>query len=376
VNPASLVTHAGPVALLTAVIVAGKAIAAILICAAVGQPLRSGLVVAAGLSQIGEFSFILGQAGFKLGMLDHDQYSLVLAGGVLSITVNPFMFRLIDPAERAIARTPWLARLLDRSRPVETEAAPTTGGHVVVVGCGRVGGHIVDVLGRIGVPRLVIETDASIVEELGRQGVPVLFGDAANSDVLRHANLPDARALVVTIPLESAAAVAVASARELAPNLPIVARAATRPGVKSLSALGAEDVIHPELEGGLEVVRHVLLRLGYPLREVQKYADIVRREGYDLEVNTDAEHRALHRLLAVARDVEITWVEMGAGSPIVGRSLADVNLRARTGAWIVAVHRGSQVLPIPAPDFKLEAGDRLGLIGAPEQVAAAEPLVR
>jgi len=146
--------------------------------------------------------------------------------------------------------------------------------------------------------------------------------------------------------------------------------------VKSLSALGAEDVIHPELEGGLEVVRHVLLRLGYPLREVQKYADIVRREGYDLEVNTDAEHRALHRLLAVARDVEITWVEMGAGSPIVGRSLADVNLRARTGAWIVAVHRGSQVLPIPAPDFKLEAGDRLGLIGAPEQVAAAEPLVR
>ena len=116
--------------------------------------------------------------------------------------------------------------------------------------------------------------------------------------------------------------------------------------------------------------------LGYPLREVQKYADIVRREGYDLEVNTDAEHRALHRLLAVARDVEIMWFDLAATSPLVRRTLADVNLRARTGAWIVAVHRGSQVLPIPAPDFKLEAGDRLGLIGDSGQIASAEALLR
>ena len=377
VNPASLLSHAGPVALLTALIVVGKAIAAVVICAAVAQPLRSGLVVAAGLSQIGEFSFILAQAGLNLGMFDHDQHSLVLAGGVLSITVNPLMFRLVDPIERWIGNTPSLARRLDRARPVEpAEVVPKGGGHVVVVGCGRVGSHIVDVLGRIGVPRLVIESDASIVEDLGKRGVPVLYGDAANSDVLQHARLDDARALVVTIPLESAAAVAVAGARELAPNVPIVARAATRPGVKSLSALGAEDVIHPELEGGLEVVRHVLLRLGYPLREVQKYADIVRREGYDLEVNTDAEHRALHRLLAVARDVEIVWMDVAPKSAIVGRTLADVNLRARTGAWIVAVHRGSQVLPIPAPDFRIAAGDRVGLIGDPEQIGAAEPLLQ
>ena len=376
VNPASLITHAGPVALLTALIVVGKALTAIVICAAVGQPLRSGLVVGAGLSQIGEFSFILGQAGVNLGLFDQDHYTLMLAGAVLSITVNPLMFRLVDPAERWIARTPWLARWLDRSRPAEdADVVPAGGGHVVVVGCGRVGSHIVEVLGRIGVPRLVIETDASIVEDLGKRGVPVLFGDASNSDVLQHARLDVARALVVTIPLESAAAVAVAGARELAPNLPIVARAATRPGVKSLSALGAEDVIHPELEGGLEVMRHVLLRLGYPLREVQKYTDIVRREGYDLEVNTDAEHRALHRLLAVARDVEIVWMDVAARSPIVGKSIADVNLRARTGAWIVAVHRGSQILPIPAPDFKLESGDRLGLIGDPEQIGAVEPLL-
>jgi uncharacterized protein with PhoU and TrkA domain len=74
--------------------------------------------------------------------------------------------------------------------------------------------------------------------------------------------------------------------------------------------------------------------------------------------------------------VEIVWMDLGAGSPSVGRSLAEVGLRAKTGAWIVAVHRGSQVLPIPAPDFRLEGGDRLGLIGDPAQIAAAEPLLR
>ncbi|HJQ98771.1 MAG TPA: cation:proton antiporter, partial [Candidatus Polarisedimenticolaceae bacterium] len=376
VNPASLVEHAVPVALLTALIVVGKALAAIVICALVGQPLRSGLVVAAGLAQIGEFSFILGQAGVKLGLLDGDHYSLILAGAVVSITLNPFMFRLVGPAERWIARSPRLTKWLDRSRPELKDVVPATGGHVVVVGCGRVGGHIVDVLGKIGVPRLVIESDPAIVEDLGKKGVPVLFGDAANSDILTHARLEDARALVVTIPLESAAAVAVAGGRELAPNVPIVVRASTSPGVKSLSALGAQDVIHPEMEGGLEIVRHVLLRLGYPLREVQKYADTVRRDAYDIEANTDEEHRALHRLLAVARDVEIVWFELGAKSGLVGHSLAEIGLRAKTGAWIVAVHRGSQVLPIPAPEFRLEGGDRLGLIGDPTQIAAAEPLVR
>ena len=97
-------------------------------------------------------------------------------------------------------------------------------------------------------------------------------------------------------------------------------------------------------------------------------------ESYDLEINTDEEHRALHRLLAVARDVESVWTDLSHGGALVGRSIADIHLRSKTGAWIVAVHRGNQVLPIPAPEFKLEAGDRVGLIGDPEQIGAAERL--
>ena len=240
---------------------------------------------------------------------------------------------------------------------------------------GEVGGHIVEVLGRIGVPRLVVESDADTVEDLQRRGVPVLFGDAANSAILDHAGLPRARALVVTIPDDPAAGLAVAAARQIAPRLPIVARASTPGGVKELARLGAEDVIHPELEGGLELLRHTLLHLGFPLREVQRYSEVVRRESYEPGARSDVEHEALHALLDAARNLEITWVRLAPDSHAAGRTLAELDLRARTGASVVALFRDGALVPSPVPDDRLEAGDRLGLIGEPPHVQAAEKLL-
>ena len=103
------------------------------------------------------------------------------------------------------------------------------------------------------------------------EGVPTLFGDAANSEVLTHAVLEQARTLVVTIPDEAAAELIVAAARDQAPNLPIIVRAATESGIKRLATLGANQVVHPELEGGLQIVRRTLLQLGFPLSKVQDY---------------------------------------------------------------------------------------------------------
>jgi CPA2 family monovalent cation:H+ antiporter-2 len=147
----------------------------------------------------------------------------------------------------------------------------------------------------------VVELDAARAGELSAKGVPVLFGDAANSEILLHAQLARARAIVVTVPDDATAALVVGGARRLAPRVPILARASTQAGVGSLAALGAQDVIHPELEGGLEIVGHTLLRLGFPRAEVEAYADAVRRERYDLEVDTDAERRAVAALSSARR---------------------------------------------------------------------------
>jgi len=378
VNPAYLVKNIVPVLLLTAIVVVGKPLITLLLGLIFHWGGRTVLVVAAGLSQIGEFSFILGQAGVSLGMLQSDQYSLILAVALISIVLNPSMFRLSAPAERLLRRSPTFWKLLDRHEPLaepmpEMHASITN--HVVIVGYGRVGRNIASLLRGLEIPFLVVHADVDQVEELDQQGIPDLYGEAANSDVLVHAGLEHARALVVADPDESTSELVVAAARDLAPELPIIARAASREGIKRLAQLGANDVIHPELEGGLEILRYTLLRLGFPLHEITRYTDVVRQERYDLQSNTEEEHRLLRNLIDAINDIEVTWMRLPEGNQIVGQTLAEVNLRARTGASVVAILRNSQLLANPKSNTVFEVGDRIGLIGDQEQMEAVGQLL-
>jgi CPA2 family monovalent cation:H+ antiporter-2 len=181
--------------------------------------------------------------------------------------------------------------------------------------------------------------------------------------------------MVVTLPDETAVELVVTAARDLAPEMPIIARAATATGVRRLYDHGAQDVIHPELEGGLEVVRHTLLALGYPLVQVQHYTDAVRHDAYDTAVNTSAEHELLHQLIATVRGMEIAWSEVPPGGGLAGRTLAEADLRARTGASVIAIVRDRQVLANPKSSLAFLAGDLVGIIGDPAQVQAAAALI-
>ncbi|HMB22985.1 MAG TPA: cation:proton antiporter, partial [Anaerolineales bacterium] len=363
VNPLYLYNNIGPILALTGLIVIGKPLTTILMGLIFPWPARTTLVVSAGLSQIGEFSFIVGQAGVALGLLDRSQYSLILAGALLSITLNPLMFRLIRPTENWLKKSPRLWRLLDRQGPPLPEIAESLQGHVAIIGYGRVGRHITSLLAEMDIPYLVVENDAQRVQELDRQGVPTLYGDAANSEVLTHAGLKRARALVVAGPDEDANALIVSAARDLAPELPIIARATSEDGTKHLGQLGDQDVIHPELEGGLEIVRHTLLQLGFPLQEIYRYTDAVRRDHYDMGLNTEEEHRLLHELIDGTNGIEIRWFHLPEESPLVGQTLADANLRSRTGASVVAILREQQLMANPKSVTVFQAGDRIGLIG-------------
>jgi CPA2 family monovalent cation:H+ antiporter-2 len=151
------------------------------------------------------------------------------------------------------------------------------------------------VLGHLSIPRLEVEQDIGRVTELQRQAIPTLYGDAANSDILSQVHLKQARAVIVTLPDEAAAAIVVATARAEAPHVPILVRASTKEGVHQLFALGAQHVIYPELEGGLEMIRETLDHLGYLESDVQEYTNAVRRSHYDLTNSTDVEQRAWSR---------------------------------------------------------------------------------
>jgi len=378
VDPSYVATHWDRVLIITFVIVVGKGLVSGLLGALLPGPARTALVLAAGRSQIGEFSFIVGQSGLALGLIDSSQYSLILAGAILSITLNSFVFRLVEPAERALKRSPRLWRALNHGA---APSLPTDYGqlnqHVVIVGCGRVGRHIAEALGRLKIPRLVVEADPARLTKLQELGVPVLYGDAGSSEILEHAGLERARALVITLPDDAAALAVALTVRQEAPHLRMVARASTWDGARRLKAAGVDDVVRPELEGGVEIVRRTLLDLDLPVGDVQRYVDLVRREGLDEAERPSADSaRVLDHLLSATRGVEVVWLEIDAASPIQGRTIGTAGLRSKTGASIVGVANNEGVIVNPGPDVVLRAGDRVAIIGKADEVRAAETVVR
>jgi CPA2 family monovalent cation:H+ antiporter-2 len=375
VNPAVVLANLDQVIALTLLIIFGKGVATILLSLILPGSGRTMLVVAAGLSQIGEFSFIVGQAGVTLGILTPDQYGLILAGALLSIVMNPLAFRAIPMVEHVLQRIPFLWQRMEFGGPTPAPLHKGMNEHVVIVGYGRVGTHIGRVLEHLQLPYLVVEQDAARAVKIQQAGVKTLFGDAANSEILTHAGLEKARALVVTVPDESTAELVVATAHHLSPHLPIIARAGTESGVQRLAKHGARHIIHPELEGGLEIVRHTLLTLGYPMIQIQQYVDAVRRDTYAATNQEGANIRVLEQLFSAVHGVEIAWMPVAGTSPILGQSLAEANLRARVGASVIALIRNHKVIPNPKSDTKFLEGDMVGFIGDSEELAAVERIL-
>jgi CPA2 family monovalent cation:H+ antiporter-2 len=339
------------------------------------RPARTFLVIAVGLSQVGEFSFILGQGGLSLNLLDTNQYSLILAASLISITINPFMYKLIPVLEKTLRRLPGFWQKLESNRSLAEVKKENLKDHVVIIGFGRVGKHLVNVLESLHIPLLVIETDAERCEALNMRKIPTLYGDASNSEVITHAHLDQARALVTTVPDETTSLMIVTSARDLNPGMPIIARVMTEQGVRTLEKSGANHVVHPELEGGLEVVNHTLLSLGFPLREVHAYTDAVRRDRYDINITTVDEQRSLHGLLNSFGGIEIVWLQLSDTSALIGQSLAEANIRTKSGASVVALVRSKQLFPNPKSGTVFQAGDRIGVIGEQDQIEVARTLV-
>ncbi|MBL8181119.1 MAG: cation:proton antiporter [Blastocatellia bacterium] len=359
---------------LVALITVGKYLITLTMGLFIKQPAKTFLVVAAGLSQIGEFSFILGQAGVSLGLLSQDQYSIILAGALLSITVNPLMYKVTDPAENLIRKFPFLWRQLDKfgEQPPIPESMSD---HVVVIGYGRVGHHIVNVLSNLKVPLVVLDSNVDRIEELTELGIPCLYGDAGNSEVISHAGLERARLLVVTTPDDAATHIIVTAARAVSTDLHIIARGGTDNSVDHLYSSGANHVIQPELEGGLQVVRRTLLDLGFSLRKVQQYTDAVRTDRYNTAIDTKEERQFLNELLIASDNISLNWLCLQEGSKLSGKTLVDSKIREKSGASIVAISRPSGLISNPSPQTTLKQGDVIGLIGDEGQLKKAAEIL-
>ncbi len=250
-----------------AIIVTGKSLAAFLLVLAFRYPLNTALTVSASLAQIGEFSFILTALGVSLGLLPIEGQNLILAGALISITLNPLVFQMIEPVQAWIRARSQLARTLERSvdplaeLPITVESSYVTE-HVVLVGYGRVGQRIGESLAEKGLPVVVAEQNREVVERLRKRGIHAVAGDAAEPAVLIQAHIARANMLVIAIPDTLRARSMVETARMLNPQIEVVIRTHNDEEATLLRNEGAGTVFQGEHELALSMTRHILEKIG------------------------------------------------------------------------------------------------------------------
>ena len=204
-EPRILIEQPGQALAVLAVIIIGKSVAATLLVLALRYPLSTALTVSASLAQIGEFSFILAGLGVALGVLSEQARTLVLAGAIVSIAINPLLFRLIEPLRSWLLQRSMLAQRLEQSAdtlgelPMSTEARFLSG-QTVLIGWGRVGRRIADTLEREAIPYVVIERNRELVERLRAQGKTAVAGHAGDALTLVQAHIARAALLIIAVP--------------------------------------------------------------------------------------------------------------------------------------------------------------------------------
>jgi CPA2 family monovalent cation:H+ antiporter-2 len=246
-----------------AIILVGKSLAAFLLVLALRYPLNTAITVSASLAQIGEFSFILAALGIALGLLPEMGQNLILAGAIISIAVNPLMFKLVGPLQNWVLSESEHARKMARSPdplaelPVSVTHERLTG-QVVLVGYGRVGKRIAAELDREGIHYVVAEQNRDIVEELRRRDQPAVAGNAADPAVLIQAHIARAAMLVIATPDTFHVRAMVETAKALNPDIRCVVRTHNEEEARLLRAETGGTVLVGEHELARSMTRHVL----------------------------------------------------------------------------------------------------------------------
>jgi CPA2 family monovalent cation:H+ antiporter-2 len=250
-----------------AIILIGKPLTALALVSLVGYPVRTALTVGIGLAQIGEFSFILSDLGRQHGLLSEDGHNLLVGAAIISITLNPLLFRLLDPIESALKRSPRLWQLLNRkssSREIKINAqaaeAIARGGEkpiAVIVGYGPVGRAVDSILCQSDLQVVIVDLNMDTVQDLTRKGRAAIFGDGSNIEIM-HQALPTATHLIITLPSAANRNPLIVAAKLINPEIKIFVRAHYVSEQQELIQSGADGACFEEAEAAVALSKLIL----------------------------------------------------------------------------------------------------------------------
>ena len=352
-NPGFLLDHWKQVLMLVLIVSLGKGI----IFALLARIFKYGnvvpLAVGLGLFQVGEFSFVLAQVGVSTNSISHEVYSLVLTTAIITMFLTPII-------SGQTAHLYALSKRWFQHEPLDTINYPKSGlrNHVIIVGGGRVGFRIAQVLKRLSVPMLIIELDQLRVERAKHADIPVVFGDVGHEVVLEAAEAASARLLIITTPEIVITQTIVERARKVNSEIQVVARA---PGVEFLEEfkkLNISEVVIPEFEAGLEMARKALVHLHIPAAKIQHYTESLRQDLFASLFSENEEDEILEQLQWAEHQFDMQWMMIKPGSVLVGKTIGESEIRTITASSVVGVIRDDVLEPNPDANFRFQANDR------------------
>jgi CPA2 family monovalent cation:H+ antiporter-2 len=359
----------GIIALIALGVFVLKSIIATFATVLLGFPLRTAILVGLALGQVGEFSFILSKTGIEYGLLEGNIYQMFLAFSVLTMAATPFIITLAPRLGGIILRLPLPKRLVLGFFPVSQTKVEDKKDHLIIIGFGVNGRNVARAARGAGIPYAIIEMNPETVRSEQAKGEPIHYGDSTQEAALQHANIKDARIVVAAINDPAATRRITEVVRRFNPKIHLIVRTPYLQEVKPLFELGADDVIPEEFETSVEIFTRVLAKYFIPRDQIEKLVTEVRSDGYEMFRNLSRASASFSDLKLELPNVDISAFRISQGSPLIGKTLAQIELRRRCGVSVVAIRRDAQILSNPGADTLLQSNDELFVLGPPEKIA-------
>lgn len=366
-QPFLILLAAVGVFLLKAAIVGGTAVV-------VGMPLRTVVLSALALSQVGEFSFILAKAGTDSGIGNDYYYQLFLAVTVLTMALTPSLIEAAPYFASQALRLPLSPKIKSGLRPMKIELEKPLHDHVIIIGLGLTGKNLVRSTKEAEIPYIILELDADVVREEREKGEPIHFGDATHETVLKHAQVEEARAVAVLINDPVAALRIVEVARRLNPKAYLIVRTRYNEEMKPMFQLGADDVIVDEFGSSVEIFTRVLRKYDVPHEKIEAFVTDLRSEGYEMQRLLYQEPTAFTRAREQLSNIGTGTFLLSPNSVCANKSLAEIGLRKNYGLTLVLIKREGETLANFDADAKLKEGDLLVVMGSEKNLERATTL--
>ncbi len=334
-----------------------------------GHTFKGTILVGFALSQVGEFSFILAKIGLDKDIITSFYYQLFLSVAVISMAVSPFLMKASLPLANLFLKLPIPDYIRKGLFPLPEIDLPDMKNHLIIVGKDSSALSLSLMARHLKMPYVSIVFDPITVRERQKKGETVIYGDAVNESILLKAHIRTADIIVISVGSLIPSMAIIEAVRRLNKHIYIIVRAKDINDIEQLFKLGADQIFPENFEIAIDLLGRILSKRLLPKKDLNSILGSIRDDHYGIFSEVDKENRP--SLLDELPNLEISAVELENNPLIVGKNIAELDLRKKVGVTLVAIKRGEIIIEHPSAKDKLCYGDILYLLGTYEQNAVA-----